>query len=177
MSKEKRECVNSAISRCTNSREIDNLDDKALIQCYLDELRDTFQSNPDMAKLAALSAEFNGIRVMHDQNLTRANEDKHYLLYTDTFLGKEVATHIAGHLRHMKIPESHIVLKRMDHINIASSDDFRRGIGILIGWIGDHYQQWKDEGYEVIFHLTGGFKILYPFTVILCDEKRFLTYG
>ena len=158
---EKHNEIQSIINSCTNSKEITDPGNKERIQSYLGELDHAFQSNPDMSELAKLSAEFNGMLAIYEHDLTKAVGDKHYLLYTDTFLGKEVATLLERHMQRMRI--TNVELKCMDHVNMASSDDFRRGVSMLIGWIGEQYSQWKNEGYEVIFHLTGGFKMLHGY--------------
>jgi putative CRISPR-associated protein (TIGR02619 family) len=132
----------------------------------VDELRQRAQSrlyNSDVPARRLLSAELNGIYGLYNDGLP-SGEDVHYLIATDTALGRAAAEVVCDFLRQhnmnvsMHVPET---------LNTESPDSFSQGMKNLLTWCEQTIPGFRASGYEVIFNLTGGFKSLQGYLNII----------
>src|SRR5439155_15246598 len=89
--------------------------------------------------------------------LGQAKGDMHYLIATDTALGKMAAETIKEFLRGLHIPTDVYSPVRLSS---AEPQDFSKGIKDLMHWCERHIPDYRKAGYRVIFNLTGAFKSL-----------------
>lgn len=125
----------------------------------LEEIRDAAiakLSNADIATLRRQSAELNGIIGFYKGTLEPNSKDAHWLIATDTYLGKMAAEIVKTVLQtffpytQVKIPAG---------LSTNSKEDFLAGIRDLLKWC-DETLKLSRHDYEVTFNLTGGFKSL-----------------
>ena len=104
-----------------------------------------------------LSAELNGLYGIYGGVLPDNTADFHYLIATDTALGKKAAEVIRDFLRAVKFNVDIYVPK---DLSTANPDVFSRGIKDLIRWCEEIIPGYQYKNYHVVFNLTGAFKIL-----------------
>jgi len=122
-------------------------------------LRERALERADGASLPALqqqSAELNAIVALDDAR-GLAPKDMHLLVATDTLYGHAAAESVAAVLR------SHggsVEIIAPSGLTTKSPDDFRSGIKELFRTCGNRIPAYREQGYEIVFNLTGGFKSL-----------------
>lgn len=79
-------------------------------------------------------------------------------MHTDTYLGEFAAMQIQKILKTKEI--NNISVIKIDKLNTKSSKEFNQGIKNLFKWCYDNVPKYRDNEYNVIFNLTGGFKSL-----------------
>jgi len=88
----------------------------------------------------------------------------HYLIATDTALGRAAADVVCDFLRQhnmnasMHVPET---------LNTESPASFSQGMKNLLTWCEQTIPGFRASGYEVVFNLTGGFKSLQGYLNII----------
>lgn len=112
----------------------------------------------DIKDLEKASAELNGILKYYGCYNTINKEDIHFLLHTDTYIGELAAIHLQKILAEIGINNAYI--QKIDRLNTKNSQEFNKGIKNLFKWCYDLIPKYKENKYEVIFNLTGGFKSL-----------------
>lgn len=113
------------------------------------------KSNKEQAK--KLSAELNGIITLYEKNLNfQAEQEIHYLIATDTYLGSETAKMIKSWLEknYSKIVQV-LNIKRLQTKNYS---DFKSAMSELTKRIDDIIKGIERKHNKIIFNLTGGFK-------------------
>ena len=103
------------------------------------------------------SAELNGLIGLNDGKMPSDQRDMHILVATDTVQGRATANtvkkylHKCGCLAMVTIPK-----------NLSTQDEchFSEGIKELLIWCDEVIPKYKEDGYEIVFNLTGGFKSL-----------------
>lgn len=98
-----------------------------------------------------LSAELNGLYGLYDDQLSLAKGDSHYLITTDTVLGKQAADIICIFLREQGLTVDIYTPPRLSTADIAS---FSGGIKDLIVWCENVIPEYRKQ-YEIVFNLTG----------------------
>lgn len=110
-----------------------------------------------ISSLREMSAEFNGIMGIYQDNWNNGKKDIHYLLATDTYQGKVAAELLQGFLA-QKTQTAEVITPK--NLNTESKENFKSGIRDLLKWCEAVLPGYKESGYEIIFNLTGGFKSL-----------------
>lgn len=103
------------------------------------------------------SAELNGIYGLYDNRLSGAGQDIHFLIATDTALGKRSAALIERFLQKEGLNAS---VFAPAGLNTASIEGFSGGMKELLMWCEKTIPGYRDAGYEVVFNLTAAFKSL-----------------
>lgn len=104
-----------------------------------------------------LSAELNGLYGLYDNQLARGDGDMHYLITTDTVLGRLAAEIVSGYLREQGL---HVDTYYPHGFTSDNPQAFAQGIKQLIAWCEDTLPGYQDSGYRIVFNLTGAFKSL-----------------
>jgi len=118
----------------------------------------------DVQKNRRLSAELNGLYGIYQGDLSAGKSDMHYLVATDTALGRKAADVICTFLREngfkvdVYIPED---------LTTAAPSAFSKGMKKLIRWCEDTIPGYRDTGYRVVFNLTAAFKSLQGYLSIM----------
>ena len=126
---------------------IETLADRALTQL----LRD------DAATNRRISAEMNGIYGIYEGQLPHNSQDQHYLVCTDTAQGQKTGKLIQDFLENKGL---HAGIVTPAGLSTQDTESFTAGVKELIRWLEEHVPGYRDNGYQVIFNLVGGFKSL-----------------
>jgi len=111
----------------------------------------------DVKKNRALSAELNGLYGFYDDQLSRSPGDMHWLIATDTALGRKAVGVINSFLREQGLISDVYI---PPNLSTAEPASFSRGIKDLIRWCEETIPGYRETGYRVTFNLTGAFKSL-----------------
>jgi putative CRISPR-associated protein (TIGR02619 family) len=132
----------------------------------VDELRQRARArlhDGDVQTRRLLSAELNGIYGLYNDGLS-SGEDVHYLIATDTALGRAAADVVCDFLRQHNMNASvHVP----ETLNTESPASFSQGMKNLLTWCEQTIPGFRAGGYEVVFNLTGGFKSLQGYLNII----------
>ena len=101
-------------------------------------------------------AELNGLYGIYDNNLAAASKDTHFLIATDTALGKASANILQEFLRANQIQQVQVFIP--PNLSTESTAKFSGGMKALINWCEDTLPGYQEREYEIVFNLTGGFK-------------------
>jgi putative CRISPR-associated protein (TIGR02619 family) len=111
-----------------------------------------------------LSAELNGLYGIYQGNLSAGKSDMHYLVATDTALGRKAADVIRAFLRETGLTVDVYV---PEGLSTADPSTFSKGMKKLIRWCEDTIPGYRDAGYRVVFNLTAAFKSLQGYLNIM----------
>lgn len=129
-------------------------------------------SETDLVK--RMSAELNSLLTWQQQKVKDA-QDIHYLLATDTALGKATAEIIQNWLQSQGYSAMVITVSGLNTANFKS---FRESLSELVSKLIEQIDGYKANHYQIIFNLTGGFKalngFLQAFSTIYADETFYL---
>jgi putative CRISPR-associated protein (TIGR02619 family) len=122
------------------------------IEKALDTLKNDIvsYSNEDLKKI---SAELNALVTFYNGDFKRA--DFHLLLHTDTYLGEQTSNIIEHFLRHKGLQVQKLLAK---DLKTSSVEEFELSLSEVINELSEIIEGYKNNGYEIIFNLTGGFK-------------------
>ena len=145
-----RERLNAAANQPELSPE---LEDKVneLSQRVLDRMQ-----NSSVQENRKRCAELNGLYGLYGNNLAAASKDTHFLIATDTALGKASATILQEFLRANQIQQVQVYIP--PNLSTESTAKFSGGMKALIRWCEDTLPGYQERKYEIVFNLTGGFK-------------------
>lgn len=150
------------LNQATNERQLaDRLSHKA------DELAErakTLLHGGDAQKNRRASAELNGLYGIYQGNLSAGKSDMHYLVATDTALGRKAADVIYAFLRENDL---NVDVYVPDDLSTADPSTFSRGMKDLIHWCENVIPGYRDAGYRVVFNLTAAFKSLQGYLNIM----------
>lgn len=149
--KEEREIINALANKATLSPEED-----AQVESIVARARRTLVSG-DIKKIQRSSAELNGIFALYGGQIERGTSDMHFLITTDTALGRCCAELVKDYLLQHKISTDIFVPERL---TVASTEDFEQGSKSLIHWCDENIPAYKEQGYDVVFNLVAAFKAL-----------------
>lgn len=110
-----------------------------------------------LAEIRKASAELNGLIGLNDGKIPSNQQDMHILVSTDTVQGMATANTIKEYLCKCGCSAMVIIPK-----NLSTQDEchFSEGIKELLIWCDEVIPKYKEDGYEIVFNLTGGFKSL-----------------
>jgi putative CRISPR-associated protein (TIGR02619 family) len=131
------------------------------LRSKIDELCDKIPdqlARQSVASRRQMSAELNGLYGLYKDKLDEGKHDLHFLIATDTELGKKAAD----------ILKNFIVAQGLEQVQIyfpknLSSDTpqrFSDGIKNLVHWCEETIPEYRKKNFHIIFNLTGGFKSL-----------------
>lgn len=149
---ELRGALNRAANVCSGLSEY--LLDEALTLAA--QAAETLRRN-DVQKNRALSAELNGLYGLYNDQLAQGRGDMHYLITTDTVLGRLAAGVVESYLRECGLSVSTHYPPGFTSDNPKS---FAQGIKQLIAWCEETLPGYQGSGYRIVFNLTGAFKSL-----------------
>ena len=133
----------------------------------------------DAKRARELSAELNVIVGFYGAHWpAAAKSDIHYLLHTDTFLGRLAAEILAAWLRRWSTT---VELYEVDALTVRNTDELHWGVSKLVEWCVKVVRPFREQQYHVVFNLTGGFKavhgILNTLGMIYADEIVYIFEG
>ena len=121
-----------------------------------------------------MSAELNSLLSWYDKN-TADVQDVHLLLATDTVLGRATAEIIQKWLQAKGYTA---FIFSAAGLNTASFQSFRESLSDLTANLLEQISGYKENGYQILFNLTGGFKALNGFlqalSTIYVDQTIYL---
>lgn len=148
------------ISRYSNCHRQEDIPDehRDCVVSWVEQTKELFASlTPDEARIR--SAEMNGIVQYYNGSLTDAGKDTHYLLPSDTYIGKEackiVESYLANYCDDIRILE-------VKDIQTGDCASFQYALSDLTGRIMT-IKEGILPGRKLIFNLTGGFKAILGF--------------
>jgi len=149
----------SLINRYANAQQANTLppDDLQQLQNRITQVRDNLLA-ADLDTSAKMSAELNTIIKLYAGQLDR-QQDQHWLLCTDTWLGYETAQLVREKLQAHKLSAQIYRQKDLQTGNLAS---FQLALSELVKWCEENIAPCRQQ-YHVIFNLTGGFKSIQGF--------------
>ncbi len=152
-SKEERALLNQ-YSNCSAYDYPENV--KELIDSFVPKCLEKLGSS-DNKSIRRLSAELNGIYGFYNENLSNRKNDIHFLISTDTYQGIKSAEVVRDFIENKEIPCGIFIPQKLSTKN---KYDFSEGIKDLLKWFDETIYGYKNNGYQIIFNLTGGFKSL-----------------
>lgn len=109
----------------------------------------------DIRRARELSAELNVILGLYGPHWPAgARADTHYLLHTDTVLGRLAAEVLAGWLKERGVAAAPC---KVDALTVRNTDELQWGVSELVAWCEEHIEPCRGQCH-VVFNLTGGFK-------------------
>jgi len=118
----------------------------------------------DANGLKRLSAELNVLLRLYNHDLGAARGDMHYLLSSDTYLGRFATALLEEWLRGHDLVVNTVLLRGL---TMGNAFDPKFGIDHLIRWVSDIIPGYRDRGYRVVFNVVGGFKVIQAYLNIL----------
>lgn len=118
----------------------------------------------DVADRRRISAELNGLYGIYEGDLSAGKADMHYLIATDTALGRKAADVICAFLRENGLSVDVYV---PGDLSTATPAAFSKGMKQLIHWCENTIPGYRDAGYQVVFNLTAAFKSLQGYLNIM----------
>jgi putative CRISPR-associated protein (TIGR02619 family) len=141
------------LRRHANSVTIDGAD-LAALQPLLQRVGERLRA-ANSVEASIISAEINSIDKLYAHEKPSAS-DCHYLLATDTWLGEETANLVAAWLRQSGI--ANVQVYRHKDLKTNDLEQFQSSLADLVKWVSEVPGNYQNNGYRVIFNLTGGFK-------------------
>lgn len=130
----------------------------------LTERAKTFLHQGDVHKNRSVSAELNGLYGIYKGNLSAGKSDMHYLIATDTALGRKAADVICSFLQENGL---NVDVYIPGDLSTANPSTFSRGMKDLIHWCENTIPGYRDADYRVFFNLTAAFKSLQGYLNIM----------
>jgi putative CRISPR-associated protein (TIGR02619 family) len=152
--------------------EICQSDQEDLVRLRQEKQNSLFAASlPDIRRQ---SAELNGLIGFYEGQLNKGKQDLHFLVHSDTWLGRIVAELIK---EWMDKHELDVNLLSIPELCTKDIQSFHRGLGELISWCGDTLPGYQ-ESHHIIFNLVGGFKSIQGFMqtigMIYADEILYI---
>jgi len=152
--------VRSLISKYANYKYLEEIDqkDRTLLLNRISEVRDVILklSPKDIVRY---SAELNALVKYYNGILKQ--EDYHFLLCTDTFLGEQTATMIKEWLEKNNI--TNVQLYRQKDLQTDNIEAFQLALSELVDTFDRMLPGYKEKNFHIVFNLTGGFKSVQGF--------------
>lgn len=150
------------LNKAANDRQLDNdlaqkieeLAQKATVQLQ----------QSDVPGRRRISAELNGLYGIYGGDLSAGKADMHYLVATDTALGRKAADVVCAFLQENGLSVDVYV---PGDLSTATPSAFSRGMKQLIHWCESTIPGYRDAGYRVVFNLTAAFKSLQGYLNIM----------
>ena len=106
-----------------------------------------------------LSAELNGLFLLHGES-TQGMRSLHWLVASDTWLGKATAACLQGVLENLGMQ---VETKSIRGLRTDDPDAFREGVNELARLCAQEVKSMHEGGWRIVFNLTGGFKAVQGF--------------
>ena len=162
-------------TNCLNWQEIDESLHTQFQQHFDERRQQLLAGNEPTAKI--MSAELNGLITWQEQN-EASSRNIYYLLATDTLFGQTTAQIIKQWLDKHGFQTQIISQSGLRTLNLL---EFRGALSGLVEQLIQTIQGYKDNGFEIYFNLTGGFKSLNGFlqsvSTIYADKTFYLFEG
>lgn len=148
------------ISQYSNARTLEDIppDRRGIICTYIDRTEEMLHTL-SMEELQLRSAELNGIVLYYGSVLSNNPSDIHYLLPSDTYIGRKSCQLIETYLRKYF---TDVRIMEIKDLQTSDCDTFQYALSELAGQI-----MWLKESLlpsqRLIFNLTGGFKSILGF--------------
>lgn len=152
--------VRGLISKYANSKYLDDIEegDRKLILNRIKEVRELiFTLSPK--EVVKYSAELNAL-VKYYNGILR-EEDYHFLVCTDTYLGEQTGTMIKEWLEKNNV--KNVQLYRQKDLQTDSIDAFQLALSELVDTFDKMLPGYKEKNFHIVFNLTGGFKSVQGF--------------
>ena len=124
-----------------------------------------------------ISAEINGIYRIYQKNIALGSEDIHILIATDTWFGRETARMVKEWLQKQGIKNVQ-VWDDIGGLRTDSLENFHCAVSELIRRLHETLPGYRDNGFRIIFNLTGGFKsiqgVLQTLSQFYADEAVYI---
>lgn len=132
-------------------------EDKQKLDDHARERQERLKNAESLEQVKRLSAELNGIITYYDDDLNSNNgvPDQHYLVVSDTYLGKKVGETIELWLKSKKF---NVQILGPSGFVTNNLDSFRDAMTELVRWCQETLEGYRESGYHIAFNLTGGFK-------------------
>ncbi len=144
-------------SNCRNKKDIP-LEDREKIEAHITKTHELVM-NLSIEEIKIRSAELNGIVQYYKGQMNNAEGDTHYLLPSDTFIGKEACRIVKSYIE--KYCNDVRVMDIKD-LQTQDSDIFQYALSELTGEIMN-IKEGLYQGQNMVFNLTGGFKAILGF--------------
>ncbi len=150
------------VFRYANTKEYDDIPsgDRAIIDGLISRVQKAVQQ-AGIEEAVRLSAELNGIINLYSRTLPQRN-DYHLLLSTDTYLGSVTANIVKQWLESQN-KKFVIEVFRQKDLRTVDLDSFQLALSDLVKHLSSIIPEFAQNGYRVIFNLTGGFKSIQGF--------------
>lgn len=116
-----------------------------------------FFGNNDFEKLKKLTAELNSLLTFYKNRFDEHRRDVHILIATDTYLGHRSATVLKEYLDRYF---DSVIVYIPSKLSTKTKNNFDSGVRDLLKWCDENINTYKENQYEIVFNLTGGFKSL-----------------
>ena len=134
-------------------------EDRAVLQDLIRRTQSKLQE-ADVRDLPPLSAELNALFKLYDGQFNKAVNDQHWLLCTDTWLGRKTGELIKETLERLGL--SFVQLCQPKDLRTEELFTFQSALSDLVKWCEETIVPCQ-ENYHVVFNLTGGFKSIQGF--------------
>lgn len=153
--------IRALINSHANSQESElDASTKERLNNHISDVRDKLFS-ATLQELTRLSAELHAIIRFYEFQLQRAQDDFHFLLTTDTYLGARTGHLIKEWLSQYVSSQPQIL--NQSNLQTRSLTLFQWAMADLVKWIDQNIEGFKTHNYHIVFNLTGGFKSVQGF--------------
>lgn len=147
--------------------------ERGIIERHLAARREVARALPP-SQARRMSAELNGILSWYGGDTPRRG-DMHILVSTDTLLGRAAAGIASDWLASNGANAS---TQTWRDLQTASLESFRVALADAVKWCDDTLPGYREQGWHVVFNLTGGFKAVNGFLqavgMLYADETVYL---
>ncbi|MBE3582750.1 MAG: putative CRISPR-associated protein [Limnochordaceae bacterium] len=146
--------IRQLLHRHSNSKESEiPVDERQILEAHGRSCRDQLLAG-DAKQARKMSAELNGLLGVYEGRLPDP-QDILFLLQTDTYLGSVVADAVQAWLTKVG---AHSQVVPIEFLATNSVDMFYWGIQELAKWCSETLPGYRQQRYQIVFNLTGGFK-------------------
>lgn len=105
--------------------------------------------------IKTMSAELNGIITYHNNDFFQGVPEQHYVVVSDTYQGQQVGEMVVDWLQMQGL-----IASKLEIPDLATDDaeTFRWAMSELIQWCDETLTGYREQGWNIVFNLTGGFK-------------------
>lgn len=171
------QALRKVLTRSANARRYEELDapERSTIAAHITACAQPFAATElNLLQLARVSAEANGLIRYYDSDLS-AQRDHHVLVCTDTYLGEQTAIILEKWL--LRYGQG-VERLRVPDLQTQCLEDFQLGMAELVRWCAEILPSYRNNGYHIVFNLTGGFKSIQGFMQVLgmfyADESVYI---
>ena len=134
-------------------------EDLATLQNRLDSTQSELRK-AEARHMTPMSAELNALFKLYDGQFDRAANDQHWLLCTDTWLGRQTGELIKETLERLGL--SSVQLYQPKDLRTEDLLTFQSALSDLVKWCEETIEPCREHAY-IVFNLTGGFKSIQGF--------------